>query len=75
MRQRQYERMRSKKFKRNDRTSVFANRLEDQSPSREVYVVEKILDKRMLNGQVEYLLKWKGYSEYVKFKISFELLN
>lgn len=27
------------------------------------YSVEKILDKRINNGRVEYLLKWKGYSD------------
>jgi len=27
------------------------------------YVVECILDKRVTNGEVEYLLKWKGYTE------------
>ncbi|KAJ6635712.1 Chromobox protein like 5, partial [Pseudolycoriella hygida] len=27
------------------------------------YCVERILDCRVVNGQVEYLLKWKGYSD------------
>ncbi len=27
------------------------------------FVVEKILDKRMKGGKVEYLVKWDGYTE------------
>lgn len=36
---------------------------EDSSESEEEYSVEKIIDRRVVKGKVEYFLKWKGYSD------------
>ena len=33
------------------------------------YFVESIVEKRVRFGKVEYLLKWKGFTEYVYFNI------
>ena len=36
---------------------------QDQSEEQEEYAVEKIVDKRYLNGIINYLIKWKGYDD------------
>jgi hypothetical protein len=35
----------------------------DFEGSGEEYVVERVVDKRLKGGRVEYKLKWKGYPE------------
>uniref|UniRef100_A0A8C6NZM7 Chromobox homolog 5 (HP1 alpha homolog, Drosophila) n=1 Tax=Nothobranchius furzeri TaxID=105023 RepID=A0A8C6NZM7_NOTFU len=45
------------------------SREEESSSDEEEYVVEKVLDRRVVKGRVEFFLKWKGYSDDLIFPV------
>ncbi|CAG5903526.1 unnamed protein product [Menidia menidia] len=40
-----------------------ADDVAEEEEEEEEYVVEKVLNRRVVKGRVEYLLKWKGFSD------------
>lgn len=43
--------------------SKYKDKGDSSDSDEEEYSVEKIIDKRVVNGRVEYLLKWKNYAD------------
>ena len=37
--------------------------VDENVPVEEEYEVERVVDKRLHKGKVQYLIKWKGFSE------------